>query len=251
MPKDTTTTKSSNEDIPQKKENKKTLDKTADKKGLEAKDIKMSARTKIVELATAPEKILKQVSLFEELKRKLLSSKDYQNIGGKQYIKKSGWRMFSLAFNLSDEILKEERKEYKANNQEYFAWEVTVRVTAPNGRYAEATASCSSNEKRFTHPEHDVRATAHTRAKNRAIADLIGGGEVSAEEMDAVLEEVDSNYDNPSEQLATHKQLAFIKRLAQEKHVEDIGKATGVGLGEDGIVTKTQASEVIEKLMRL
>ena len=31
--------------------------------------------------------------------------------------------------------------------------------------------------------EHDVYATAHTRAKNRAISDLVGGGEVSAEEM--------------------------------------------------------------------
>ena len=37
---------------------------------------------------------------------------------------------------------------------------------------------------RFSNPENDVRGTAHTRAKNRAISDLIGAGEVSAEEID-------------------------------------------------------------------
>ena len=38
--------------------------------------------------------------------------------------------------------------------------------------------------KRFTHAEHDIISTAHTRAKNRAISDIIGTGEVSAEEME-------------------------------------------------------------------
>ena len=37
--------------------------------------------------------------------------------------------------------------------------------------------------KRFNNAEHDVLTTAHTRAKSRAIADLVGGGEVSAEEL--------------------------------------------------------------------
>ena len=36
---------------------------------------------------------------------------------------------------------------------------------------------------RFNNAEHDVPSTAHTRAKNRAIADLIGAGEVTADEM--------------------------------------------------------------------
>ena len=38
--------------------------------------------------------------------------------------------------------------------------------------------------------EHDILATAETRAKNRAISDLVGGGSVSAEEItkESVLE---------------------------------------------------------------
>jgi hypothetical protein len=47
--------------------------------------------------------------------------------------------------------------------------------------------ACASNERRFAHLDHDVRATAHTRGKNRAIADLVGGGEVSAEELEGEL----------------------------------------------------------------
>ena len=46
-------------------------------------------------------------------------------------------------------------------------------------------ASCDSREKPDSKNrlEHDVATMAHTRAKNRAISDCIGTGEVSAEEM--------------------------------------------------------------------
>ena len=165
--------------------------------------------------------------------------------------------MFALAFNLSDEMLKEERKQYKINNQEHFVWEATVRVTAPNGRFSEATASCASNERKFSHPEHDVRATAHTRAKNRAIADLIGGGEVSAEEMDAASLASSApaasgvNDAGGDDMLATPKQVAFIRRLAEEKQIEKISAATGVVVPENALPTKRQASQMIEKLMAL
>jgi len=52
------------------------------------------------------------------------------------------------------------------------------------GRSSIGTAIASSREKdRWAHEEHDVYTLCHTRAKNRAIADLVGGGEVSAEEV--------------------------------------------------------------------
>ncbi len=60
-----------------------------------------------------------------------------------------------------------------------------VVCTAPNGRQTEGVAICTSTEKKFAHPEHDVYTTCHTRAKNRAISDMIAAGEVSAEEMEA------------------------------------------------------------------
>ena len=123
----------------------------------------------------------------------MLDSSDYQTISGwtgktqekKSFVKKSGWRKLATAFNLADEVTKEERKEYTIPAP-HFVYEVTVKVIAPNGRYGYAVGSCSSDERKFAHLEHDVRSTAHTRAKNRAISDLVGGGEVSAEEVDSL-----------------------------------------------------------------
>ena len=97
----------------------------------------------------------------------------------KVYKLKSAWRKLATAFNLSSEIYKEERIEYDG----YFVVKIIVRTTAPNGRFTDGTGTCASNERTFAHLEHDVRSQAETRAKNRSISDMIGGGEVSAEEV--------------------------------------------------------------------
>ena len=57
----------------------------------------------------------------------------------------------------------------------------------PTGRYADGWGNCSRQEGNKAHPNHDIPATAMTRATNRAIADLIGAGEVTAEEIQAEL----------------------------------------------------------------
>jgi len=125
---------------------------------------------------------LSEIKAFEEMKSKLLSESDYQSISGKNFIKKSGWRKLALVFNISDQIIKSTKKEKPDGS---FVWFFRVRAIAPNGRFTEAVGSCDSKERRFAHAEHDVFATAHTRSKSRAISDLIGAGEVSAEEMEA------------------------------------------------------------------
>ena len=117
---------------------------------------------------------------YNKLKQMLLTDSDYQTIKWKTCIKKSGFRKLACAFGISIQVTKENR----INFDTYFVYEVTCRATSPNGRYIEACASCASNEKEFSHKENDVRATAQTRASNRSISDLIGGGEVSAEEID-------------------------------------------------------------------
>ncbi len=118
---------------------------------------------------------------FQALKASLISAEDVQGIAGKQFIKKQGWRKIAAAFGISLERTNEERDEKNGR----WIWRVTARATAPNGRYAEGTAACASDERRFAHPEHDSYAMAYTRAANRAISDLVGGGEVTAEEMRA------------------------------------------------------------------
>ena len=117
---------------------------------------------------------------YNRLKDMLLTENDYQVIKGKKCIKKSGFRKLACAFGISTEITRENR----ISLDKYFIYEVTVRATSPNGRFAEACASCASNEKEFSHLENDVRATAQTRASNRAISDLIWWWEVSAEELE-------------------------------------------------------------------
>lgn len=166
---------------------------------------------------------------FEVIKRNLLTDDDTQSIGGggnkRTFITKSGWRKIATAFNVSVDVVE---KEKEVSEDGVVTWRVKARATAPNGKIAESWAVCASNEsnhmeyigknkndveshkvhdiddprvvkvegkwRRLKEPrevnEHDILATSETRAKNRAISDLVGGGSVSAEEVskDSVLE---------------------------------------------------------------
>jgi len=137
--------------------------------------------TMIRPLAT-PDEAIDAWEAFQQLKQQLLSKDDMQAIQGRTFVKKSGWRKIAAAFGISTEAVAEDRETLPSGA---FLWRVRVRATAPNGRYAEGTAGCASNERKFSHVEHDVYAQAYTRACNRAISDLVGGGEVSAEEVRA------------------------------------------------------------------
>ncbi len=199
---------------------------------------------------------------YQSLKAKLLDESDYQMIQGKNCIKKSGWRKIQTAFSISDELMSEIRKDYK----DYFVYEVTVKTTAPNGRYAFGIGSCASNERKFAHIEHDTRSTAHTRAKNRAIADLVGGGDVSAEEMDHDRSESDradmnSNYfnqifqDRDAEQeknndsfSMTGKQKKYLTSLINEKIFDNEEREQKLEWLEGGI-SRQEASDAIAELL--
>jgi hypothetical protein len=126
------------------------------------------------------EDILAAIKSFEWFKSNILTPKDYQPIGDRNYIKKSGWMKIALACNVSLEK-REERAEDRPDNIRIY--DCTYRAIAPNGRFADAVGTASTNERQFTHSYHDVRALAQTRACNRAISNLVGGGEVSAEEI--------------------------------------------------------------------
>jgi hypothetical protein len=115
----------------------------------------------------------------------------------------SFWRKLATFFNLTDEIVREEIERDERGR--IIRAMYTTKVTAPNGRFTVGTGVCSIHDKahddnlfkdgkvickgpcdgrkHFSNPEHDIPSTAHTRAKNRGISDLVGGGEVSAEEV--------------------------------------------------------------------
>lgn len=134
----------------------------------------------IVCQAVSAEEMKALMRQFQNLKASLLDKNtDIATIKNKPFIKRSGWRKMGLAFNLSDEIVKYEREVL----DDGFTCRIWVRVWAPNGRSVVGIGACSSDERDFAHLEHDVYATAHTRAKNRALSDMIGSGEVSWEEL--------------------------------------------------------------------
>lgn len=159
----------------------------------------------VVALPIPVEQAVKDWEQYQDLCRRLLDEADYQTIGVKRFRKKSGWRKLARAFNITDEIVASSIQ--RDDGGRVISAEFTIKATAPNGRSADGWASCSIAErghdedilddyngveckgpcdgrKHFSLPDHTIPATAHTRAKNRAISDLIGAGEVSAEEIE-------------------------------------------------------------------
>lgn len=153
-------------------------------------------------------------------------------LDGKKFRKKNYWRGVAVAFNLTVDTV-EERREVAGHfhdGRENFGYVISKRATAPNGRTVTSDGACFAVEKarRFKcpHPEspgskrtlhfphntcpdfdpefqwlhqpadateHNVRGHASTRAFNRAVSDLVGFGEVSAEEVQREEESASGN----------------------------------------------------------
>lgn len=160
---------------------------------------------------------------FDRIKNDLLQKNDLQTIGGNAFITKSGWRKIATAFGVSTNITSREKEVEEgvvtitvtaraeapngqaangvgacSSNESNFMMklEEDTKHVSP-GEVSEANAGFPPNRvllvdgawRGLKKPKevnfHDLVATAATRAKNRAISDLVGGGDVSAEELDA------------------------------------------------------------------
>lgn len=120
-----------------------------------------------------------------KVKKTLMTEdKDYIVTNNKQYTTRSGFAKLAQGFNLSDEIV-QEQKVYK--NDEFYGFDFTVRVYNAYGRQATGVGSCTIDEpnliKHKERPYHDCRSIAYTRAWNRAVSNFVGSADVSAEEM--------------------------------------------------------------------
>jgi hypothetical protein len=138
-----------------------------------------------VVIPVSAEQVLQIMKAFEDFKKKVLRDTDTVKIEDKLYVKKSGWSKYALACQISTEC-KEERVD--EDGKYHFVYRA---IHLPSGRYADAVGSASKREiagkrkvKEDQVSEHDARALAQTRAFNRAISNLVGGGEISAEEID-------------------------------------------------------------------
>jgi hypothetical protein len=120
----------------------------------------------------------------------------------RRFVKRSGWRKVGTWFGLDMLVrsIRVDRVErhvcpscghvYTEQGAEGDPLRATVvaSVVAPNGRKAEDVGACAITERRFSKPDHDLVATATTRALNRATSNLVGMGEVTAEEVEAEVE---------------------------------------------------------------
>ena len=172
----------------------------------------VSEETQIMKVDNVPDvdTAIEQWDAYQKLCKGLLNETDYQEIIVKEkdedgnyvkvkrhFKKKSAWQKLSRAFNVDTEIVDRELERTKMGRvrEAYYC----IRATLPNGRSVESDALCSRSEKgKDKVSDHTIMSTAKTRATNRAIAELIGAGEVSAEEMSA-------------EKLVSQNQSKFLK----------------------------------------
>ena len=164
------------------------------------------------------------MAMWQKLKSDVLSNEDVLMIQGKSFIKRSGYRKIALAFNLSTEVLK---TFPICENGRIIGYTVEARATAPNGRYATDTASCEMDELQGDRTHHNCLTRATTRSISRAISDLVGGGEVSAEEMETQHTLVPGNrlpdVQQPEQRFISPKQISYIHSLARQIASKDKG----------------------------
>ena len=133
--------------------------------------------------------LVAMVDAFDKFKSKVLKEDDFwvdTRNDNKRRVKKSGWLKYALACNLNLEKVDEREvdKEMPPGSGDWVTiFHFDYRAIAQSGRFAEASGSASTSEREGSDKMiHDTRSLAQTRATNRAISNLVGGGEVSAEE---------------------------------------------------------------------
>ena len=127
---------------------------------------------------------------YQDLCRRILNDTDYAEIAGLKARKRSGWAKLRRFYGVTIMVTEQQRtprfSEWEPGQAFVYRFTVTGRL---GDRVEEGDGACESTElegSNFAPTEHNVRAKALTRAKNRVTSDLIGGGEVSAEELNSV-----------------------------------------------------------------
>ena len=196
------------------------------------------AKTSFVEHAVSIEGMLAQWKTYEELKKKLRGDGDFvkfQGRDGEMEAPTKKWRVkLERFFGISVEII--DVKETQMRNGEV-VYTVKARASHPSGAYHEAMGVCTTEEKLHSRARrfHDALTHAETRAKNRAVFEFVGMGEVSKEE----LEEPDG---------ITQKQKDYIKHLLTTKIHKDLSKAEEIIRLKIDEMDKETATRIIEKL---
>lgn len=150
--------------------------------------LEVRAPAAIVMPAVQTEAFVAALRAYEDLKQRIATPSDIQDIYErgvhKQFYKKSFWRRIANAFNLTVLVVPNTQQRIDLGNGNY-AMTVEYKAVAPNGRTASGDGHCGTDESGKDN-FMQIAGIAHTRGYNRAVSNLVGGGEVSAEEMDHV-----------------------------------------------------------------
>jgi hypothetical protein len=193
-------------------------------------------------LPMEPDQARAAMAKYQELTGAMLRSEDWQQIPGGRFVKRSGFQKIASGYGVSTEIISEHVD--RGDDGAPIRASAVVRATHPSGRFADGSGRCAVTESRFAtakgraKAEHDIAATAVTRATNRAISNLVGFGQVSAEEADGVIDpeqtlpfgpEGDDDGDSKAETLVSelypavsgHVFVQFFVRQLGVQHVPD------------------------------
>jgi len=138
----------------------------------------------------SPDQAREAQRTYQEISQALIDpAEDLQTIrtkaGPRTFPKRSALQKLANAYRVSTEIL--QRHTTYDDDGQLVRCDAIVRATHPDGRYADGDGACSRTEDRFKTGgdkiDHDLPATAVTRATNRAISNLVAFGAVSAEEV--------------------------------------------------------------------
>jgi len=205
--------------------------------GVESKEIVLPEQE---EGAVVPVDVVRLVAIvdaFDKFKSMVLKESDFwlDKRENKKRVKKSGWLKYALACNLNLEKVDEREvdKELPPGSGKWVTvFHFDYRAVSQTGRYAEGSGSASTDERAQSDKIiHDTRTLAQTRAMNRAISHLVGGGEISAEEaMDRKnVESTQLPPKKPEKKRATRK----------KKEKKDPAKPKQASFGEGSVTVET------------
>jgi len=148
----------------------------------------------------------------------------------RDFPRKSAWRKLAKFYNISTSIIDDKREDREDGS---WIWRYKVKAVAPNGQSQMGIGSCDSKEvQNDRRREHDTESTAHTRAKNRAISDLIGFGQVSAEEVIPPPKHVESEVKYVEPEKRTQLKLGRIDINVIAYNLKAIGVVDDVDVSE-------------------